>query len=92
MSDLMFYGVLRMPFELAMSDYMSQRQFYDRAQEAADRVEAADKRIAELEAENAEQLRIMQGRLEVAEAGFRRANERVLLLEQRVGELARSAD
>lgn len=53
MSDVMFYGVLRMPYELAMSDHMSRMQFYNRAQEAANRVEAADKRIAELESANA---------------------------------------
>lgn len=38
MSDVMFYGVLRMPYELVMSDELSRRQFYSRAQEAADRV------------------------------------------------------
>lgn len=53
MSDLMFYGVLRMPYEMAMADELSRLQFYSRAKEAADRIEAADKRIAELEAENA---------------------------------------
>jgi hypothetical protein len=50
MSDVMFYGVLRMPYELAMSDELSRKQFYSRAQEAADRAEVAEKRIAELEA------------------------------------------
>lgn len=42
MSDVMFYGVLRMPYEMAMGDEMSRRQFYARAQEAADRVEKAE--------------------------------------------------
>lgn len=32
MSDLMPSAVLSMPFELAMSDELSRRQFYDRAQ------------------------------------------------------------
>jgi hypothetical protein len=45
MSDLMLFGVLRMPIEMAMSDEMSRLQFYARAQEAANRIE-------ELEAEN----------------------------------------
>lgn len=49
MSDLMFFGVLRMPYEMAMENELSRRQFYDRAREAADRVEAAERRIAELE-------------------------------------------
>lgn len=42
MSDLMFYGVLRMPYEMAMENELSRRQFYDRAQEAANRVERLD--------------------------------------------------
>lgn len=42
MSDVMLLGVLRMPYELAMHDELSRRQFYERAQEAADRIEAAD--------------------------------------------------
>jgi hypothetical protein len=50
MSDVMFYGVLRMPYELAMSDELSRKQLYSRAQEAADRAEAAEKRLAQLEA------------------------------------------
>ena len=40
MSDVMLFGVLRMPYELAMSDELSRRQFYERAQEAADRLAA----------------------------------------------------
>lgn len=43
MSDVMFFGVLRMPYEMAMRDELSRRQFYDRAQEAADRLEAAER-------------------------------------------------
>lgn len=40
MSDLMLLGVLRMPLEMAMSDELSRAQFHDRAQQAADRIEA----------------------------------------------------
>lgn len=50
MSDVMFYGVLRMPYELAMADELSRFQFYSSVQEAVDRVERAESRIAELEA------------------------------------------
>jgi hypothetical protein len=39
MSDLMLLGVLRMPYELAMSDELSRLQFWERAQEAANRIE-----------------------------------------------------
>lgn len=42
MSDIMLYGVLRMPYELAMSDEISRLQFYQRAQEAADRLEKCE--------------------------------------------------
>lgn len=50
MGDVMLYGVLRMPFDMAMSGYLSQRQFYDRVQEAARRLEAAEARLAEIDA------------------------------------------
>lgn len=42
MSDLMFYGVLRMPYEMAMGNEISRYQFYQTAQAAADRLERAD--------------------------------------------------
>lgn len=44
MSDVMLYGVLRMPYEMAMGDELSRWQFWQRAQEAADRLEAAEAR------------------------------------------------
>ena len=44
MSDVMLFGVLRMPYEMVMDNEMSRRQFYDRAQQAADELERiADK-------------------------------------------------
>lgn len=43
MSDLMLYGVLRMPYEMAMASELSRRQFYSRVQEAADRLEKAER-------------------------------------------------
>lgn len=46
MSDVMFYGVLRMPYEMAMSGEISRIQFYNRAQEAADKVEKAEALVA----------------------------------------------
>lgn len=39
MSDTMLYGILRMPYELAMNDEVSRFQFYKNAQRAADRIE-----------------------------------------------------
>jgi hypothetical protein len=50
MSDLMLYGILRMPYELAMEGDISRLQFYQRAQEAANRLERADAEIADLRA------------------------------------------
>jgi hypothetical protein len=49
MGDVMLYGVLRMPFDMAMSSYLSQRQFYDRVQEAARRLESAEARLVEID-------------------------------------------
>jgi len=40
MSDAMLFGVLKMPFEMAMNDEISRRQFYQRVQELVARVEA----------------------------------------------------
>lgn len=42
MSDVMFYGVLRMPYEMVVANNISLIQFYGRAQEAANRVEGAE--------------------------------------------------
>jgi hypothetical protein len=49
MSDLMLYGVLRMPYDLTMANELSRRQFYSRVQEAAGRLEAAEGKLAEIE-------------------------------------------
>lgn len=38
MSEVMLFGVLRMSYELAMSNELTRRQFYDRAQEAVDMI------------------------------------------------------
>jgi hypothetical protein len=40
MSDTMFFGVLKMPYEMAMRDEMSRLQFYQRVQELVVKVEA----------------------------------------------------
>jgi hypothetical protein len=49
MSDVMLFGVLRMPYEIAMDSELSRVQFYDRVQEALDRMQKAEARVAELE-------------------------------------------
>lgn len=49
MSDVMFYGVLRMPYEIAMEGEISRFQFWSSAQEAANRVEKAESRVDELD-------------------------------------------
>jgi hypothetical protein len=46
----MFYGVLRMPYEMAMDGEISRWQFWQRAQEAVERVAKAEARVAELSA------------------------------------------
>jgi hypothetical protein len=40
MSDTMLFGVLKMPYEMAMRDEISRIQFYQRVQELVARVEA----------------------------------------------------
>lgn len=47
MSDTMLFGVLKMPFEMAMNDEISRRQFYQRVQELVARVEAQPEQQAE---------------------------------------------
>lgn len=42
MSDVMFYGVLQMPFEMAMDTHLSRLQFHGRVQEALTRLAAAE--------------------------------------------------
>ena len=46
MSDVMLFGVLRMPYELAMSSDLSRLQFWQRAQQAADEIERLRAAIA----------------------------------------------
>lgn len=38
MSDVMFYGILRMPIEMAMNDELSRFQFYQTVQQALERI------------------------------------------------------
>jgi broad specificity phosphatase PhoE len=54
MSDTMLFGVLKMPFEMAMNDEISRRQFYQRVQELVARVEAQLKQepVAEITVKN----------------------------------------
>ena len=40
MSDVMLFGVLKMPYEMAMSSELSRLQFYQRVQQLVARVEA----------------------------------------------------
>jgi hypothetical protein len=39
-SDVMLFGVLQMPYDMAMADELSRRQYYDRAQQALGMIEA----------------------------------------------------
>lgn len=49
MSDVMLFGVLRMPQEMALNGEIAQRQFYDRAQQACDRIEEQERALADAE-------------------------------------------
>jgi len=57
MSDVMLFGVLRMPYEMAMVSELSRLQFHDRAQQACDAIEALQAEREALRAD-AERLRI----------------------------------
>ena len=48
MSNVMLFGVLRMPYEIAMSDDLSRIQFHMCAKEAANRIEALEAEIERL--------------------------------------------
>lgn len=39
MGDTILFGVLRMPYKLAMSDEISRHQYWQRGQQAADEIE-----------------------------------------------------
>lgn len=45
MSDVMLFGVLKMPYDLAMADELSRIQFYNRVQEAVTRLEEAERKV-----------------------------------------------
>lgn len=55
----MLFGVLRMPYEMAMDSELSRFQFYQRAQEAADRLEALSAPAVPETADTAELLRLL---------------------------------
>lgn len=50
MSDTMLFGVIRMPYDMAMADELSRRQFYDRAQQAANELAALRQQLEEANA------------------------------------------
>ena len=54
MSDIMMVGVLAMPYELAMATELGRCQYWDRAQQALERIAALETEIERLRAELAE--------------------------------------
>ena len=56
MSDLMLTAVLSMPYDMAMGDEFSRRQFWDRAQQALAEIERLQVGIELIETENADLL------------------------------------
>ena len=49
MSDVMMFGIAKMPYELAMSDELSMRQFYANTQRLVAALEAAQAEVERLE-------------------------------------------
>lgn len=46
MSDVMFYGILNMPYEMAMNNELSRFQFYQTVRQALDRLAEQEKQLA----------------------------------------------
>ncbi len=61
MSDVMLFGVLGMPYEMAMGDEMSRLQFYGRVGEAVERLQKAEAEVLLLQA-------LLKGLTEAGEA------------------------
>lgn len=78
MSDTMFYGVLRMPIDMAMGNEISRLQFYSRVQECANRCEAAEELVA------AQIRKIGQLSLRIADVGIEKAHIQSHLEERTV--------
>lgn len=53
MSDEMLFGVLRMPYELAMGSEIARRQYHQRGIEAAEEIEQLQERVKVLELDKA---------------------------------------
>ena len=70
MSDLMLTAVLSMPYDMAMADDLSRRQFYDRAQQALEVIERLTAERDELRAALVATMEIVQE----DRAGFALAN------------------
>jgi hypothetical protein len=49
MSDMMLFGVLGMPYEMAMAREVSRFQFWQRAQEAMERIRTLEAQLADAE-------------------------------------------
>jgi hypothetical protein len=73
----MFFGVLEMPYELAMSDELSRRQFYSRVQEAV-------ARLRELEASRPAPAQAAQPQIEEAMCALQYASDMLNAIAVRV--------
>lgn len=47
MGDVMLFGVLRMPYDMAMADEFTRYQYHQRGLQAADAIEALQAQLAE---------------------------------------------
>lgn len=56
MSDVMLFGILRMPFDLAMSDEISRHQYWQRGQQAVNEIEKLRAEVEQLRAERRERI------------------------------------
>ena len=76
MSDTMLFGVLKMPFEMAMKDEISRLQYYARVQELVGRFEAQQQ--AEPVLQEIEQYRMQMAGISTAAIGYWKEGDGIL--------------
>lgn len=76
MSDIMLFGVIDMPYELAMGDEISRLQFYQRAQDMSKRLKLAESAItAEPQLTDAQIMRVFEAEMKADPDAYIRPGE-----------------
>lgn len=75
MSDVMLFGVLRMPYDMAMATETSRHQYWQRGQQAADKIEKLDKKVEAMRIVYEPLLKTYAEKVERLEAALRQIAE-----------------